>query len=89
MEIGKEKRVLKLEQRQSVSDQKKEYCSCDCHRQKLGDFVEISEKKADGIVKIIEGFGSFQLPDGTWRTYADDLEERIANRPPCTCECKH
>ncbi len=88
METGKEKRVLKLEQRQSVSDQK-ELCSCDCHRQKLGDYEVITEEKANAIVKIIEGFGSFEQPDGTFRSFADDLRERIENRPPCTCSCSH
>jgi len=89
MEIGKEKRILRIEQRQSVSDQKKEYCSCDCHRKTLADYDVISNEKAERIWEIIESFGSFQLPDGTWQTVADDLKERIANRPPCTCSCSH
>ena len=89
METGKEKRVLKLEQRQSVSDQKEIFCSCDCHRETLADYDVISNEKAERIWKIIESFGSFQLPDGTWRTVADDLRERIENRPPCTCSCSH
>jgi len=81
-------RVFKLEERRAISDQK-ELCSCDCHRQKLGDYEVITEERADAIVKIIEGFGSFQQPDGTFRSFADDLRERIENRPPCTCSCSH
>lgn len=86
---SKENRVSKLEQHETKSDQKKEYCSCDCHRETLADYDVISNEKAERIWKIIESFGSFQLPDGTWRTVADDLKERIANRPKCTCKCKH
>jgi len=89
METGKEKRVSKLEQRQSVSDQKEIFCSCDCHRETLADYDVISNEKAGRILGIIESFGSFQLPDGTWRTYKDDLLERNANRPKCTCSCSH
>jgi len=89
METGKEKRVLKLEQRQSVSDLKKDYCSCDCHRKTLADYDVVSNEKAERIWKIIEGFGNFQNEDGTWGSIADDLRERIKNRPPCTCSCSH
>jgi len=89
METGKEKRVLKLEQRQSVSDLKKDYCDCRCHWKTLADYGVISNEKAERIWRIIESFGGFQKPDGTVRTFADDLKERIANRPPCTCSCNH
>jgi len=89
MGTGKEKRVSKLKQRQSVSDQKEIFCSCDCHRETLADYDVISNEKAGRIWGIIESFGSFHLPDGTWRTVADDLKERIANRPKCTCKCIH
>jgi len=89
MEIGKEKRVLKLEQRQSVSDQREIFCSCDCHRETLADYDVISNEKAERIWKIIESFGNFQNEDGTWGSIAEDLKERIANRPSCTCKCSH
>jgi len=88
MNESKENRVFKLEHRQTATDQK-EYCSCDCHRGTLADYGVISNEKAGRILGIIESFGSFQLPDGTWRTYKDDLLERNANRPKCTCSCSH
>jgi len=89
MNESKENRVFKLEQHRTIADQKEEYCSCDCHRETLADYDVISNEKAGRIWENIESFGSFQLPDGTWRTVADDLKERIENRPPCTCSCSH
>jgi len=62
MNESKENRVFKLEKRQSVSDQK-EYCSCECHWKTLGDFVEITDKFAEEVFDIVEGFGSFQRGD--------------------------
>jgi len=89
MELGKGKRVLRLEQRQTATDQKKEYCACRCHWKYIEDYFEISDEKAVRVWKIVESFGSYQLPDGTWKSRAEDLLERIANRPKCTCSCKH
>ena len=82
-------RVSKLEQHGTKSDQKKEYCGCRCHWKYIEDFMEITDEKLIRVAEIIESFGGYRLEDGTWRTYADDLEERSANRPPCTCSCSH
>ena len=87
MNESKETRISKLEQHRTI--QKKEYCGCRCHWKYIEDFMEISDEKCIRVAEIVESFGSFQLPDGTWRTYADDLLERNANRPKCTCKCKH
>ena len=75
MNENKENRFPRLGQRRAV---RKEYCSCDCHRQKLGDYEAITEERANAIMRTIEGFESFQREDGTFRTFADDLRKRIA-----------
>jgi len=82
-------RVLKLEERRTVADQKESYCPCRCHWKTLGGFMEITDEFAERVWEIIESFGSYKLEDGTWRTRAEDLEERIANSPKCTCDCSH
>lgn len=82
-------RVEKLEERRAIADQKKDYCPCHCHWKTLGDFMEITDEFAERVWEIVESFGSYRLPDGTLKSRGDDLLERIANRPPCTCKCKH
>jgi len=89
MNESKENRILKLEEHRTATDQKKEYCPCRCHWKFIEDFFEISDEKLIRVAEIVEEFGSYKLEDGTWRTYAEDLLERNANRPPCTCKCKH
>ena len=86
---SKANRVFKLEERRAISDQKKEYCPCRCHKKTLADFMEITDEYAEKVWKIFESIGHYKLPDGTWRSRADDLLERNANRPKCTCKCKH
>ena len=88
MNESKENRVFKLEQHRTIA-QTEEYCPCTCHEKTLGDYMEITDKFAEEVFDIVEGFGSFQLADGSWKTVADDLLERNANRPKCTCSCKH
>ena len=87
MNESKSNRVLKLEEHRTV--QGKEYCPCRCHQKTLGDFMEITDEYAEEVFEIFERLGSYKLPDGTWRTRAEDLEERIENSPSCTCNCKH
>jgi len=86
---NKANRVSKLEQHKAIANQKKDYCGCRCHWKTLGDFMEITDEYAEQVFEIFERLGNYQLPDGSWRTYADDLLERNANRPKCTCKCKH
>jgi len=88
MNESKENRVFKLEQHRTIA-QTEEYCPCTCHEKTLGDYMEITDKFAEEVFDIVEGFGSFQLADGSWKTVADDLLERNANRPKCTCKCIH
>lgn len=82
-------RVSKLEERRAVSDLKTDYCPCRCHWKSIDDFMEIPDEKLIELAEIVESAEPFQLPDGTWRTRAEDLEERISNSPSCTCNCKH
>ena len=89
MNESKANRVSKLEQTRTIADQKENYCGCICHKKTLGDFMEITDEYAENVWKIFESFGSFQRPDGTWKKRADDILERSANRPKCTCKCKH
>lgn len=89
MNESKANRISKLEQRKELADQKKEYCGCRCHWKTLGDFMNITDEFAERVWEIVESFGNYQLEDGTWKSRAEDLRERIANRPPCTCNCKH
>lgn len=88
MNESKENRVFKLEQHRTIA-QTEEYCPCTCHEKTLGDYMEITDKFAEEVFDIVEGFGSFQLADGSWKTVADDLLERNANRPKWTCKCIH
>ena len=89
MNESKANRISKLEQHKTKSDQKKEYCPCRCHWKTFADFFEISDEYAERVWEIVESFGSFQLPDGSWKTVAEDLQEHIANPPPCTCSCSY
>lgn len=89
MNENKINRVVRLEQRRAITNQKKEYCPCRCHWKTLGDYFEITDEYAEKVWEILESLGRYKLPDGTWRSRADDLLERNANRPPCTCKCKH
>ncbi len=89
MSESKEKRVLQLEQYRTVADQKKEYCGCRCHWKYIEDFMEISDEKCIAVAEIVESFGSFRLPDGSYKKYSDDLLERNAKPIQCTCKCNH
>ena len=89
MNESKANRISRLEEHETKSDQKESFCFCRCHQKTLGDFMEITDEFAEEVWEIIESFGSYQLPDGTWRTRAEDLQERIENTPPCTCKCIH
>jgi len=89
MNESKANRISKLEQHKATADRKKDYCSCECHWQRLGDYMEITDEYAEEVFEIFERLGGYRLEDGTWRTYADDLLERNANRPKCTCSCSH
>ena len=89
MKTEKENRVSKLEQHGTKSEQKKSYCGCRCHWKYIEDFMEISDEKCIAVAEIVESFGSFRLPDGSYKTYADDLLERNAKPIQCTCKCKH
>ena len=88
MNESKANRISRLEERRAISDQKI-YCGCRCHWKYIEDFMEISDEKLIRVAEIIESFGSFQLADGTWKTYAEDLQERKKNRPKCICKCIH
>lgn len=80
MNGSKENRVFKLEQTRTIADQKKDYCSCRCHWKYILDFMEIPDSKLIELAEIMERLDP---------SYAEGLQERIANRPPCTCPCKH
>ena len=88
MNESKENRILKLEQRQTASDLKKDYCSCRCHWKSIFDYFEVSDKTILEFVDILKSLG-FQKEDGSWTNRLEDLEERIENRPKCTCTCSH
>jgi len=81
MNESKANRISKLEEHRAIADQKKEYCG--------GDFMDITDEFAERVWEIVESFGSYRLPDGTLKSRGDDLLERIANRPKCTCKCSH
>ena len=89
MDERKANRISRLEERRAITDQKESFCFCRCHKKTLGDFMEITDEFAEEVWKIFERYGSYKLPDGTWRTRAEDLLERIANSPKCSCECSH
>jgi len=75
MNENKANRVLKLEQKQSASDQKKDYCGCWCHDKTLGDYVEITDE-----------FGQkYRKADGSEGNMHDAWLEHHANKPPCLC----
>jgi len=76
MNESKANRILKLEQHKTASDLKKDYCSCHCHNKNILDFMEIPDKKIIALAEIVGRMAP---------SYAEDLEERIKNRPPCTC----
>jgi len=81
---GKEKRVLRLEQKQTASDQKKNYCSCRCHDKTLGDYHTISDEKAERIAEIMRS-QKYRKPDGTEGNMHEAWLEHYANKPPCLC----
>jgi len=88
MNEGKEKRVLRLEQNQHASDLKKDFCSCRCHQKTVFDSYEISDKLILEFVDILKS-KRFKQEDGTWTDEFEKLQERIENRPKCTCRCSH
>jgi len=77
---NKETRVSRLEQHRMESDQKESYCSCRCHWKSILDFNILSDEKIIALAEIVERLAP---------SYAEDLEQRIKNRPPCTCKCSH
>jgi len=80
MNESKANRILKLEQRQTATDLKKDYCSCRCHIQRL-DFRLLKDSTIIRFAEILHE----QMDD----SYFIGLEERRKNTPPCTCKCKH
>ena len=80
MNESKENRVFKLEQRRAIADQKNEYCPCRCHWKYILDFMEIPDSKLIELAEIMERLDP---------SYAEGLQERIANHPKCTCKCIH
>jgi len=89
MNINQKNRVVRLEQHETKTAQKQEYCGCHCHNKSILDFDILSDERINAIAEMIESFGSFKKPDGTWQTYADAILERNANLPKCTCKCSH
>jgi len=83
---SKETRVTDLEQRQTASDQIKDFCSCHCHRKTIFDSYEISDKLILDFVSILKS-KKLQKPDGTWTDEFEKLQQRIADKKPC--KCKH
>jgi len=53
---SKSNRISRLEEHRAIADQKKEYCSCDCHRETLADYDVISNEKAERIQKGVKLF---------------------------------
>ena len=88
MNESKANRILKLEERKTASDLKKDYCSCRCHQKTIFDSYEISDKLSLEFVSILKS-KKFKRKDGTWSDEFEKLQERIENRPKCTCTCKH
>lgn len=80
MNESKANRISRLEGHHTIGDQRKEYCSCRCHWKSILDFNILSDEKIIAFAEIMERMDP---------SYAEGLEERIANRPPCTCKCKH
>ena len=80
MSENKKFRVSRLEEHRTATDQKKEYCSCRCHRKSILDFHVLSDEKILAMAEIVERLAP---------NYFEDLQERIKNRPKCTCSCSH
>ena len=88
MNESKANRILRLEQNQTASDQIKDYCGCRCHQKTIFDSYEISDKLSLEFVSILKS-KKFKREDGTWTDEFEKLQERIENRPKCTCTCSH
>ena len=88
MNENKETRISRLEEKQFRQTEKKDFCSCRCHWKSIFDCYEISDKTILRFVEILKSF-KYQKPDGTWTDEFEKLQERIENRPKCTCTCKH
>ncbi len=73
-------RLKRLEERQSKSDQKKEYCPCTCH----WTYLEISEEQAGRVIDILKSM-EVQLPDGTMIDGYESLKSRIPEKKECNC----
>lgn len=85
MEIGKEKRVLKLEEKQFRQTEKKDYCSCPCHYKNILDLMEIPDKKILEFVDILKS-KKLKRKDGTWTDEFEKLRQRFADKKPCNCK---
>lgn len=84
MDTTKEKRVLKLEKRQTASDQKKNFCSCYCHEKTIADYHIISDEKAEKIADIMKSL-KYKRADGTESDMHEAWLEHHAKKPPCLC----
>jgi len=84
MDHNQKSRIIKLEERQSKSDQKKDYCPCMYCMPKLGNFHKITEAKAERICNILKSF-KIQKEDGTMTNAYESTMARKAERGPSNC----
>jgi len=80
MNISQKTRVTKLEEKQSKSDQVKEYCPCTYHQ----TYLQINEEKAGRVIDILRSL-KVRHPDGTESDGYEMLLERINNKKECNC----
>jgi len=80
MNESKASRISRLEEHRTASDLKTDYCDCRCHWKTYDDFFEISDEK---VIEFMRR--AIELdPD-----FIEKQNERIKNKPPCTCKCTH
>jgi len=77
-------RVIKLEEKQTATDQKKNFCSCDCHNKTIADYNIISDEKAERIAEIMRS-QKYRKPDGSEGNMHEAWLEHHAKKPPCLC----
>jgi len=85
---NKETRISRLEEKQFRQTEEKDFCSCRCHQKTIFDSYDISDKLLLDFVAILKS-KRFKQEDGIWTDEFEKLQERIENRPKCTCKCSH